>query len=296
MVCDLYVRGTRVWDEEVVRNSIMLLEAEEVLKIRPGSNMPTDVVARAFEKNGMYSCPVARRFWDEVRKFSGVTVPKLHPSTWAMDVLQADVCSPSVAAMVICGAWTLWTARNVRRHGRKVWEPGATVRYISAMLQDPASLKMPAKPNRPSASMVWSRPDEGWMKVNSDAAFDAATGKGSAGVVIRDHDGVVLAAATRWLGSVKDVLTAEAMAAKEGLELAVECGVDKAVLEVDCSELTKVLESSDGVRTSIGGLCFDITELSRSFSEFKLYWVRRDANSVACDCACVGSDTECSQF
>ena len=34
-----------------------------------------------------------------------------------------------------------------------------------------------------------------------------------------------------------DALTAEAMAAKEGLELAAECGFDKAVLEVDCSEL-----------------------------------------------------------
>ena len=40
----------------------------------------------------------------------------------------------------------------------------------------------------------------------------------------------------------KDVLTAEAMAAMEGLELA-ECGLHKAVLEVDCSELKTTLES-----------------------------------------------------
>ena len=45
-----------------------------------------------------------------------------------------------------------------------------------------------------------------------------------------------LGAGTR-LDSVPDALTAEAMAAKEGLELAAECGFDKAVLEVDCSEL-----------------------------------------------------------
>lgn len=139
------------------------------------------------------------------------------------------------------------------------------MRYISSMQQDLASLKVPLKPNRPSGLTVWRRPDEGWVKVNTDAAFDAATGTGSAGVVIRDHDGLVLAAATRWLGSVPDVLTAEAMAAKEGLELAVECGLDKAALEVDCSELETVLESSDAMRSSIGCLCFDIAEIGRSF-------------------------------
>ncbi|RLN12711.1 hypothetical protein C2845_PM09G13790 [Panicum miliaceum] len=170
-----------------------------------------------------------------------------------MDVLQAEVCSPSVAAMVVCDAWSLWTGRNARRHDRKVWEPGAAVRYISSLLQDLASLKVPPKPNRPSASATWRRPDEGWVKVNTDAAFDAAMCTGSAGVVIRDHAGVVLAAATRWLGSVPDVLTAEALAAREGLELTLECGFGKAVLEVHCSELKAMLESSDGRRSSIGG-------------------------------------------
>jgi hypothetical protein len=74
------------------------------------------------------NCPVAKRFWVEVKQFSGVIVPNLHPSTWAMDVLQADVCSPSVAAMVVCAAWTLWSGRNAWRHGRKVWKLGAMVR------------------------------------------------------------------------------------------------------------------------------------------------------------------------
>jgi hypothetical protein len=51
----LYIPSTRVWDEVMVRNSFIWLEAEEVLKIKPGTNTPTDVVAWAFEKNGIYS-------------------------------------------------------------------------------------------------------------------------------------------------------------------------------------------------------------------------------------------------
>jgi ribonuclease HI len=59
------------------------------------------------------------------------------------------------------------------------------------------------------------------VKVNTDAAFDANSCTGSSGVVIRDHAGRVLLGAARWF---EDVLTAEALAAKEGLELAVENG------------------------------------------------------------------------
>jgi hypothetical protein len=126
-----------------------------------------------------------------------------------------------------------------------------------------ASLKLLIKQQGASIPSVWRCPDVGWVKVNTDAAFDADSCTGSAEVVIRDHNGLVMAAATRWLDSVPDALTAEAMAAKEGLELAVECDFGKAILKVDCSTLKTVLESADGMRSPIGGLCFDITELVR---------------------------------
>jgi hypothetical protein len=87
--------------------------------------------------------------------------------------------------MVVCGAWTLWFGRNARRHGQNVWEPGATVQYISSLLEDIASLKLPIKQQGASIPSVWRCPDVGWMKVNTDAAFDAESCTGGAGVVIR---------------------------------------------------------------------------------------------------------------
>jgi len=228
-VHDLFVPGTRIWNESLVRKSFMAIEAEEVLKIKPGTQMETDVLAWAFEKHGRYSvrsayrllkqdqmekdreasgsgaytawpalwkldvppkirvfwwrvlhkslpskaelkrrhvageshcemcgedeeslfhvffaCPLARRFWGEVKKLMGITVPRLHPGSWELDVLQPGVCSVATARVVICGAWALWTGRNGRRHGRKTWEPGATAKYISTLLEDLESLKQPA--------------------------------------------------------------------------------------------------------------------------------------------------------
>ena len=47
-------------------------------------------------------------------------------------------------------------------------------------------------------------------------------------------------------------VTAEALAPKEGLELASECGYEKVILEFDCSGLKMVLEASDGMGSSTG--------------------------------------------
>jgi hypothetical protein len=82
------------------------------------------------------------------------------------------------------------------------------------------------------------------------------------------------------------------MAAKEGLELAMEIGCERVILEIDCSILKSLLENSDGMMSSIGGICFDIIELGRSFVDFRVAWVGRDANSVAHCCARMVSATE----
>ncbi|KAF8689533.1 hypothetical protein HU200_041864 [Digitaria exilis] len=119
----------------------------------------------------------------------------------------------------------LWAGNPARCHGRKVWEPGASARCIASMLEELASLKVMTKPMQQRYAMQWQKPNEGWIKINTDAAFDTGTCTGNAGVVIRNHDSLVQAAAARWFDDIPDVLTAEVMAAKEGLELAVECGL-----------------------------------------------------------------------
>jgi hypothetical protein len=235
-------------------------------------------------------------FGQKSKKVEGVTIPNFHPTTWAADVLKPEVCNSKTTVLVVCGAWTLWSGRNAKRNGRKVWEPGAAVRFISNMLEELASLKVPKVPKLVRTPEKWRCPEEGWVKVNSDAGFDAAEFSSSSGVVIRDHRGDVKAAAARWFDDVPDVLTAEAMAAKEGLELAVENGYDKVILEVDCCSLMALLNGDEATRSSIGGMCFDITKLGRSFVDFRVVWVHRDANSVAHCCACMVSATERSFF
>lgn len=80
-------------------------------------------------------------------------------------------------------------------------------------------------------------------KKGHHVAFDPNRCCGSAGVLSRDHQGNVLAAAARWpFDDVPDTLTVEAMAAKEGLELASENSYDRVILEVDCKGLKNLLD------------------------------------------------------
>lgn len=57
-----------------------------------------------------------------------------------------------------------------------------------------------------------------------------------------------------------------------------------------------MLKNPNSLRSSIGGLCFDISELSRSFLGFEVRWVHREANSVAHVCAASVSASERSFF
>jgi ribonuclease HI len=159
-------------------------------------------------------------------------------------------------------------------------------------MEDLASLRQPKKQKPVSVRARWEKPEPGWLKVNTDAAFDKEGSVGRAGVIICDQAGLVIGGSARWFDDVPDALTAEAIAAKEGLELAAELGLEKVCLEVDCQGLSNLLQSPNSSISYVGGLCFDIIELSKSFREFKIKWVRRGANSVAHLCASFVSTTE----
>jgi hypothetical protein len=102
-----------------------------------------------------FDCPLAKRFWREVKKVMGITVPDLHPWSWATDILLPRVCAHATVAVVVCGAWDLWTGRNARDHGWKTWEPGATTRFISALMEDLVSLRQPKKQKLVSVRARW---------------------------------------------------------------------------------------------------------------------------------------------
>jgi hypothetical protein len=65
--------------------------------------------------------------------------------------------------------------------------------------------------------------------------------RGAGAAVLRDHHGKVLAAQARWYGPILEALVTEAVAVREGVELVVQLGFTKVILETDNVVLTAAL-------------------------------------------------------
>jgi ribonuclease HI len=131
----------------------------------------------------------------------------------------------------------------------------------------------------------WNKPPVGWYKCNADGAFSAADNTGATGVALRDHDGRFLAGRAAWHGRRTDALMMEALACRDGLLLARQCGVSKLYLETDCMVLVNLWEAMDDQRSAINLILHDIRDISRSFDEFTFAFANRDCNRVAHLCA-----------
>ncbi|TVU18379.1 hypothetical protein EJB05_34470, partial [Eragrostis curvula] len=230
-------------------------------------------------------CSYAKRFWEAVQEVMGVKLPDLHPLTWAKDIISGQVCSLADANVIVCGAWSLWSGRNARNHGKSHWNATAAVKHIAKMLEDLVCMETYNEPEKVRIQERWKPPDQGWVKVNTDGAFGIASATGASGAVLRDELGVLLAAEGRWLKHMADPLTVEAMAARNGLLLVVALGYNQVILEVDNLTLANSLPSSVEDQSLISGLWHEIQELGRSFISFRIQFVRREANSAAHCCA-----------
>ena len=79
----------------------------------------------------------------------------------------------------------------------------------------------------------WKPPEEGWVKINTDAAIDNIAGVAATGVVARDHGGRVVVARTTKIPRMTDAYAAKLLAVRDASALAVEKGWQKVVIETD---------------------------------------------------------------
>jgi hypothetical protein len=96
----------------------------------------------------------------------------------------------------------------------------------------------------------WRRPEEGWSKVNTDAAFSEDSKKGATTSVIRDDQGALQAAEALWYEQGLDAYTMEALACRDGLKLAVQLGLRRVQLESDCLQAVQLWKRKNMQRSS----------------------------------------------
>jgi ribonuclease HI len=170
---------------------------------------------------------------------------------------------------------------------RKYWAELCTIRQLDehgdlhGKLPVSDSLVAGRKQKTAQEKARWKAPQEGWMKINVDGAFDESSGSGGIGVVIRNYRGEVQLSAWRFIpiGTCAEEL--EALACREGLMLAADQRIQRAVLETDSSSIAAMLVRKGGDRSPLKFIVDEAREAGDSLAEWTVVYKRRESNSVA---------------
>ena len=127
----------------------------------------------------------------------------------------------------------------------------------------------------------WQPPTHQQYKTNFDGALFKAENQAGIGVVIRDSKGQVMVSLVQRIPLPNTVIEVEALAARRAMELALETGLSKGVLEGDSLILMNALKSNSHNLAQFGHIINDIQYLASQFSIISFSHVRRHCNTVA---------------
>jgi ribonuclease HI len=119
------------------------------------------------------------------------------------------------------------------------------------------------------------------VMVNVDAAIFASSRRMGTGVVIRDHNGICVAACSERNDEVVTPEIAEAMAMRRAISLAKDEGYDKIIINSDClSVVQRVIAESEDCSTC-DPMIHDIRNISNTFTSCSFRHVNRALNVAA---------------
>lgn len=130
------------------------------------------------------------------------------------------------------------------------------------------------------SSTIYGDPPRGEViKINSDAGFIAQKNIGSAGIVARNYEGVVVFGITKKFPATSPLM-AEALALREAAAVAVNFGLNRVVLESNCLDLIRCCRREIR-KGEILNVVEDTIGYANCLPECGFLWVPKEGNRVA---------------
>jgi ribonuclease HI len=106
----------------------------------------------------------------------------------------------------------------------------------------------------------WLPPPDGWCKLNTDSSL-SAEGVAGSGMIVNDSKGETIVSACRQLHYCTNALGAELYAVMEGLSLALHWCSEPLLIETDCLEIVKLLNTKGINRSAYSSIVEEIKTL-----------------------------------
>jgi ribonuclease HI len=235
-------------------------------------------------RHALITCSHARRFWEEARSWLDIELPRLHPNTWAKDILCDQRFTDQDRAKIITVMWSIWQSRNRWKHDQELIDPVHSVKLTREAL---SLLEIPRQ-QIVLPGHGWRPPELEFIKINTDGAINVADDKGGAGGVARSSCRFIGAWSKPLLG-VTNPLVAESLAVRDGVLFAKIRGLTHVVLETDCLEVVNLWKTRHNSRSIVAPILLEIGELATSFTSFEIQHVIRASNVPAHLCAKLAS-------
>lgn len=195
----------------------------------------------------------------------------------------AKACSVERAwEMTMMLLWQIWNERNSWVFDKKRNDPriacDRALRYLGE--HEAATVRNECSNVCASAGCsTWQPPDEGWWKLNIDAAVQSD--RVGVGMVVRDNTGDMVMGAGCKLELNCAAKLAEARAALFGLQYAFDAGYRKVVLESDCSSLIDLLKGKASEASITQMIVRDTLSLVTNFDACTFMFAKRSCNRLA---------------
>ncbi|KAL9444373.1 hypothetical protein AB3S75_017539 [Citrus x aurantiifolia] len=238
--------------------------------------------------HALVDCKIARKVWKNSPLgcvLQGANFPDVIILLHSAHFQQKNMSSELVASLL----WIIWSARNNLIFKGKYDDPMILLAKAVTVAESVKRIKKPeeeflAEQNNDQQSQ-WSPPEEGWLKVNVDAAMDGVNYLAGLGAVVKNHKGVTIAAAVSTVKSSGDVELSEAKAVLWGMQAAVKAGATSIILESDSTGVIELINNKRSTLTETFWVIFDILETKKIFQNFKAQHVPRMCNFLAHDLA-----------
>jgi hypothetical protein len=121
--------------------------------------------------HALFDCTWARLFWQEMKSTTGLKIPTFHPRSWAMDMIDDKELKEEDRASILCSCWSIWRERNKRRHGEEQRSIQESIKWVLQTTVDLFQIGKGKKNKSGKMKVRWKPPEQGWVKINTDASY-----------------------------------------------------------------------------------------------------------------------------